>query len=181
MNKPKLIYLSTAYTFDKEKGAANAVDFLVACLTNYEPEKFLFFSPITHTEKAGPRVSDKGYNDFWHRIDNHWIERCDEVWVLLDSDGGWRNSEGMVGEVAHARSKNIPVHFFVVGEQGGALQLERVECPETYAPPPPPPLPSLDDPCPHPARNGIHELYVSGDGKSQFCRACGARGPFPDV
>lgn len=37
MNKPRLVYLSTAYTFDKDKGAANAVDFLVACINNYDP------------------------------------------------------------------------------------------------------------------------------------------------
>jgi hypothetical protein len=41
----------------------------------------------------------------------------------------------------------------------------------------PKPLPSLDEPCPHPARNGRHEIYVmdTREPKGEFCRACGAR------
>lgn len=38
-----------------------------------------------------------------------------------------------------------------------------------------PKTPSLDDPCPHPARNGRHEVYASPpDFKDMHCRACGA-------
>jgi hypothetical protein len=33
--------------------------------------------------------------------------------------------------------------------------------------------PSLDAPCPHPARGGHHEVYADGSGF--LCRACGAR------
>ena len=33
-------------------------------------------------------------------------------------------------------------------------------------------LARLDDPCPHPARNGVHEIY--GNGTAMHCRACGA-------
>ena len=41
---------------------------------------------------------------------------------------------------------------------------------------------SLDDPCPHPERNGRHEVYVQGAittdrrAVSAYCRACGAKG-----
>lgn len=34
--------------------------------------------------------------------------------------------------------------------------------------------PSMDDPCPHPVRDGIHEIYILGTQAS--CRACGAHG-----
>ena len=34
----------------------------------------------------------------------------------------------------------------------------------------------LDSPCQHVARNGVHELYLAGDGM-MVCRACGRRGP----
>ncbi len=36
--------------------------------------------------------------------------------------------------------------------------------------------PSLAAPCPHPARNGDHELYADGPRNRQYCRACGAEG-----
>jgi len=36
--------------------------------------------------------------------------------------------------------------------------------------------PNLSDPCPHPARNGNHEIYMDGVDR-MVCRACGARGP----
>jgi hypothetical protein len=35
------------------------------------------------------------------------------------------------------------------------------------------PPPTLDGPCPHEARNGVHEVYVTRRGT--LCRACGAR------
>jgi hypothetical protein len=38
------------------------------------------------------------------------------------------------------------------------------------------PTGSLEDPCPHPARRGRHEIYLAGKG-TLVCRACGRRGP----
>lgn len=35
--------------------------------------------------------------------------------------------------------------------------------------------PTLDDPCPHPARDGVHEVYSGGRVEGLHCRACGAR------
>jgi len=35
--------------------------------------------------------------------------------------------------------------------------------------------PSIDEPCPHPARRGAHEVYTEPGGRF-VCRACGARG-----
>jgi hypothetical protein len=38
---------------------------------------------------------------------------------------------------------------------------------------------SLDEPCLHPARKGIHEVYVGPGGVGQYCRACGAAEGLP--
>lgn len=35
-------------------------------------------------------------------------------------------------------------------------------------------VPDFEAACPHPARDGRHEVYLKSDG-TQFCRACGAR------
>jgi len=104
------VYLSTAYTFDPEQGHRNAVDALGLCLGLY-PE-YIFHSPIAHTHIAAREHNlPKSYDGFWQRIDEALIERFDEVWVLLDPDGGWRTSEGMKGEVAFARKIGRPVQF----------------------------------------------------------------------
>lgn len=59
--------------------------------------------PITLAEKE---VEE----DRWLKGDLEILERCDAL-VLTP---GWRNSEGVRGEIAHANKKGIPIYLYPI-------------------------------------------------------------------
>jgi len=110
---PDFIYLTTAFTFNPDKGYENALRLVSSLIWMFTPEQCVFYSPIVHHRPIADHAAiEGGYDDFWHQIDNAFIERFDEVWVLLDEDGGWRVSKGMIGEIAHAKKHGKTVRYW---------------------------------------------------------------------
>jgi nucleoside 2-deoxyribosyltransferase len=66
------------------------------------------FSPIVH----GHPLVEYGLPsdwEFWRRLDQEHLRRCDEVVVLMLD--GWRDSAGVRAELQHAQELGLPVSY----------------------------------------------------------------------
>lgn len=71
------------------------------------------WSPIVYTHhlaEAGMAM-DWGY---WQRFDEAMLSRCQELWILMLD--GWRDSEGIRGELWLARRLSMPVRLLSMGD-----------------------------------------------------------------
>ena len=97
-----------------------------------------------------------------------------KTWGKDVGAGGWYC--GHCGMVVYVSKHQDPKEEF---EAHNRSEAHRRTMADSLAPkrtqPTPDKAPSLDEPCPHPARRGRHEEYM-GDDKF-FCRACGATTP----
>lgn len=66
-------------------------------------------SPIAHTHPIAIIMKLPTGFDFWAELDKAYIDRCDEVWVLMIS--GWENSIGVRFEIDYATSQGKRVLF----------------------------------------------------------------------
>lgn len=47
--------------------------------------------------------------NFWQHISYEMLNVCNEMHVLMLD--GWEESIGVIGEINHAKMKNIPIHY----------------------------------------------------------------------
>lgn len=67
---------------------------------------YAVYSPISHTAPIS-WFSFKQKHEFWLAQDWHWLDYCDELFVLRLK--GWFSSFGVQKEIARARKKGIPM------------------------------------------------------------------------
>jgi Domain of unknown function (DUF1937) len=75
------------------------------------------FSPITHSHPLASLAEIPGDWEFWRKIDTDWLERCDDVVVLLLP--GWRESVGVTAEIKIAKELGLPIRYMHVLMNGG--------------------------------------------------------------
>ena len=118
-----MIYLASPYThldpFIREQRFHEACR-AAAAITR---AGLVVFSPIAHSH---PLVEYGLPTDwgFWQRFDRAYLERCDEVVVLMLD--GWKESVGVQAEIRLARELGKPVRFVVPEEAHGSPTLARV-------------------------------------------------------
>lgn len=70
------------------------------------------FSPITHCHPL-KEYGMPGDWEFWKKIDYDFIDRCDELYVLLPEEG-WdyiHDSTGVKAEIEYSKKKGLPITF----------------------------------------------------------------------
>lgn len=75
------------------------------------------FSPIVHSHPLVEFGLPTAWA-FWDRIDRAYLERCDEVVVLMLD--GWEESVGVRAEVGIARAAGKPVRFLTPDDATGS-------------------------------------------------------------
>lgn len=105
----KLIYLAGPYS-DKDEDLKHR-RFLeltrVSAWLNYF--MVVTFSPITQSHEQNEFLLKDGSWEEWEYVDKMFINKCDEVWVLLLT--GWESSIGVRAEIDFARERNKKVRF----------------------------------------------------------------------
>jgi hypothetical protein len=105
----RLIYLASPYSHTDP--AVREHRFQKACqaAATLMSRGVLLFAPICHTHPIAMAGDlPKGWN-FWQRYDRIMVERCEEVWVLMLV--GWRESKGVMAEIALAEKLGKPVKY----------------------------------------------------------------------
>lgn len=120
----KLTYLAQAYSDPnpdiQEQRYDNALHF-VSIATE---EGHAILSPIIQNHTVAKNYylpTDFGY---WKTIDELYIDRCDEVWVLDDSDCAWKRSKGVNSEIIYAMNQKKPV--YVSSIKDGQIELRPI-------------------------------------------------------
>jgi len=108
----KSIYLATPYVnkdpFIMEQRYLNATK--VAGILMSEPYNFVVYSPITHCHRIKQIHSLPNTWDFWSKVDFHFIDKLDEVWVYMQE--GWGESVGVKAEILYALENHKNVQYF---------------------------------------------------------------------
>ena len=118
----KMIYLASPYTHPDP--AVREQRFLAACQATAAliHAGHVVFSPIVHSHPLSGHGLPTTWA-FWRQQDQAYLERCDEVVVLMLD--GWRESAGVQGEIQLADELGKPVRFWEPGEDvastGGAV------------------------------------------------------------
>jgi len=108
-----MIYLAGPYSHeDKAVEAARAAEHAAAAATLIL-RGHVVFSPIVHSHQMSLDHDLPGDFDFWQRQDLAFIERCDEVHVLMIA--GWDTSKGVAAEMLHAIRCHKAVRPFSMG------------------------------------------------------------------
>jgi hypothetical protein len=104
----KLIYLGSPYSHSDP--AVRQARFEVACrvATELIRRGQTVFSPIAYSHVLGQLGLPLDWA-FWQRHDLAFLERCDEVVVLMLDD--WRESVGVQAEIEAARRLGKPVTY----------------------------------------------------------------------
>ena len=71
------------------------------------------YTPIGATVPLEVHGGLPGTWDFWEPYDRWFVERCDEVWVLMLE--GWSESKGVRAEIQIAEELGKPVRYLVPG------------------------------------------------------------------
>lgn len=110
--RQKTIYLAQAYSHpDPDEMKIRHYTARVATDQILQKHNVNVFSPIVHSADVA-NLGNLGHGwDTWGAIDLDWIDRCDELWVLImNSRGNARNnSKGLQAELAYANMLQKPV------------------------------------------------------------------------
>ena len=100
INRPLKVYLACPYWHDDESIRLERFNKVTEAAGQLMLKGYIVFSPITHShpiaqemDRGEHRPGGKLGHDFWLNQDKHYLEWCDEVWILkLD---GYRQSFGI--------------------------------------------------------------------------------------
>lgn len=103
-----MIYLASPYSHPDP--AVRAQRFRAACRAAVAllHAGHVVFSPITHSHPLAQHGLPGNWQ-FWERYDREFLQRCDEVVVLMLP--GWRKSVGVQAEIRIARELGKPVRY----------------------------------------------------------------------
>lgn len=105
----KKIYLAIPYSGMEQSSYDQATAATAQIINKYEIN---VFSPITHSHPL-TKHGVKGTWDYWQKIDFQYIDWCDEVWVLVPTEGEDRvkKSVGVQAEIEYARNSGKLVKY----------------------------------------------------------------------
>jgi hypothetical protein len=82
------------------------------------------FCPVAHAHPIAAHGQLPTTWQYWDRLDRRLLAGCYEVYVLtLD---GWRESEGVQAELAHAEKLGMPIRYLSPEATNGSPRLRRV-------------------------------------------------------
>lgn len=118
-----MIYLASPYSHPNP--AVREQRFRTACrlAAAFARAGVVVFSPIVHSHPLVEHGLPTGWA-FWQRWDRAYLERCDEVVVLMLD--GWKESVGVQAEMRVARELGKPIRFLGVEEAHGSPTLAHV-------------------------------------------------------
>jgi Domain of unknown function (DUF1937) len=105
-----MIYLASPYSHPDSTVREERFRVVCACCAKLTWEGHDVFSPIAHTHPivlCRPELLT-GF-DIWQRYDEWFLQRCDEVWVLMLP--GWTDSVGVTSEIEIARDLGKPIRY----------------------------------------------------------------------
>lgn len=119
--KPKPVYIASPYSpttkFQKLPIISSIVKFLRArqitriTANLLEEHNIAPICPITCSRQLAKFMKPHdGSFSLWKHIDYSYIDRVDEVWVIMMR--GWQESTGVQSEIKYAKRKKIPVIYF---------------------------------------------------------------------
>jgi hypothetical protein len=119
----QLIYLASPYSHPEE--AVREARFVDACMAAgaLMAAGLHVFSPIAHTHPIAVRCDLPTGWDFWEAQDTAYLNACAGVIVLMLP--GWIDSKGIMGEVAIANARGIPVRHYSLDDVLAAPELIR--------------------------------------------------------
>jgi hypothetical protein len=127
----KLVYLASPLTHkdetvrqERSRAAAQACGWL---MSNYQD--IHFFSPVVYTHLLGSECTLPYQWEFWAKLDECMISRCQEIWVLTIP--GFKTSVGVSAEREIAKRLGVPIKFVV--RQGDSYTVTDTE-PEDVTP-----------------------------------------------
>ena len=79
-------------------------------------QEYHVFSPISHSHPIALEGDlPKGW-DYWQQYDEKILQICDEMLILTID--GWKESNGITGEIKIARELGIPVGYMQIVTDG---------------------------------------------------------------
>jgi hypothetical protein len=104
----KRVYLALPYTHRDYEIRNRRFEEVNRLAARVMMEGYTIFSPISQSHPISTYLPDCTETwDFWQKQDLPWLERCDEVWVLMLDK--WNESVGVRGEIKHAKACGIPI------------------------------------------------------------------------
>ena len=103
-----MIYLASPYSHPDPTVEEIRFDQVCQAAADLLQQGHDIFSPIAHTHPIKLHGLDGGW-EFWAAYDRWFIERCDELWILVLD--GWTASVGVSAEREVALSLGKPVRF----------------------------------------------------------------------
>lgn len=96
----KKVYLAIPYSGMEQSSYGQATAATAQLINQHEIN---VFSPITHSHPL-TKHGVKGTWDYWQKIDFQFIDWCDEVWVLIPTEGAEmvKKSVGVQAEIEYA-------------------------------------------------------------------------------
>lgn len=105
----KLIYLASPYSHPSTDVREHRFQQVCAAAAELMAQGHIIFSPIAHTHPIALQGSLPLGFDYWKRVDEVYLSRCDELWILtLD---GWKDSTGIRGEIKIAQQLGMPIRY----------------------------------------------------------------------
>ena len=103
------IYLACPYSHHVK--AVRNDRFRIACRKAAElmQQGHIVFSPISHSHPIADYIENHTDHNFWMNQDLHFLEWCDELWILDIDDGAWMLSDGVKTEKNFAERLGKPV------------------------------------------------------------------------
>ena len=110
-----MIYLASPYSHPDP--AVRKQRFCTACRVTAELLRAgqLVFSPIAHSHGIAEHNLPCTWS-FWEPFDRWFLERCDELVVLMLD--GWQESVGVQAEIQLAHALGKPVRYITPGKDG---------------------------------------------------------------
>lgn len=97
-----MIYLASPYSHPDADVRWMRFEMACTAAANLMGRGEIVFSPIAHSHSLATIGSLPTDWDYWEKVDRHFIEVCDSVWVLMLD--GWEESKGVHAEIAIAES-----------------------------------------------------------------------------
>ena len=116
-----MIYLASVYSIHaKTNSRADKMlreqryQFAMEKVANLTFEGLHVFSPIVYNHPVSTEYDFPKDYDWWKPIDRHFLDFCDEVWVLKMPH--WKDSVGITDEIAYAKSQGKKVTYIACPE-----------------------------------------------------------------
>jgi len=108
----RLIYLASPYSHEEDDVRAfRYAECCRAVALILQSGRFNVFSPIVHSHPLALHHGMGGTYENWKEVDEDWINRCDELWILMLP--GWKESVGVNAEAKYALDHGKAIRQFL--------------------------------------------------------------------